>query len=207
MALKSGKMKKTKRKNEKKNLLPSDAAACHRVVRRHTCSPFSHLVAIDASGTSASRTWGPDRPASPNTPSEASYEARNEPEECQERTTMADRSRALTVVCVTKRHTRRFLVKHLDFRRLRGPTCGGLQQPAPNASGDPRQRPRRTHSLDWCPRRIALCSVLSAFVPPQALLLGRRVFERDRRDRPVLAAPSAAAFVTAQRVRVMQAAA
>ena len=37
---------------------------------------------IDASDTSASRTWGPCRPASPNTSSEASYEARNETEEC-----------------------------------------------------------------------------------------------------------------------------
>ena len=42
---------------------------------------FSHL-AIDASDTSASRTWGPCRPASPIAPSEASYEGRNELEEC-----------------------------------------------------------------------------------------------------------------------------
>ena len=58
---------------------------------------FSHET-IDASDTSASRTWGPRRPASPNTPSEASYEARNETEECLGNT-MAGRSRAL----VTKR--------------------------------------------------------------------------------------------------------
>ena len=42
---------------------------------------FSHL-AIDASDTSASRTLGPCRPASPIAPSEASYEGRNELEEC-----------------------------------------------------------------------------------------------------------------------------
>ena len=43
---------------------PSDIASCHRVVRRHTCSPVTPT--IDASGgTSASRTWGPCRPASP----------------------------------------------------------------------------------------------------------------------------------------------
>ena len=42
---------------------------------------FSHET-IDASDTSASRTWGLCRPASPNTPSEANYEARNETEEC-----------------------------------------------------------------------------------------------------------------------------
>ena len=42
---------------------------------------FSHET-IDASDTSASRTWGPCRPASPIAPSEESYEGRNELEEC-----------------------------------------------------------------------------------------------------------------------------
>ena len=57
---------------------------------------FSHGT-IDASDTSASRTWGPYRPASPNIQSEASYEARNETKECLGNT-MAGRSRALMMM-------------------------------------------------------------------------------------------------------------
>ena len=60
---------------------------------------FSHL-AIDASDTSASRTWGPCRPASPIAPSEASYEGRNELEECLDN----DGRSVASTVCVTKRH-------------------------------------------------------------------------------------------------------
>ena len=65
---------------------------------------FSHL-AIDASDTSASRTWGPCRPASPIAPSEASCEGRNELEECLDN----DGRSVASTVCVTKRHkTSRF---------------------------------------------------------------------------------------------------
>ena len=65
---------------------------------------FSHL-AIDASDTSASRTWGPCRPASPIAPSEASYEGRNELEECLDN----DGRSVASTVCITKRHkTSRF---------------------------------------------------------------------------------------------------
>ena len=56
----------------------------------------SHL-AIDASDTISSRTWGPCRPASPNPPSEASYEARNEPEECLDNDNEGRRPRELFV--------------------------------------------------------------------------------------------------------------
>ena len=61
---------------------------------------FFSYETIDTSDTSASRTWGPWRPASPKDISEASYEARNEPGECLGNA-MAGRSRALFV---TKRH-------------------------------------------------------------------------------------------------------
>ena len=65
---------------------------------------FSSHPAIDGSDTSASSTWGPCRLANPQRPpSEASYEARNEPGE-RLRSTMAGRSRALFV---TKRHIKR----------------------------------------------------------------------------------------------------
>ena len=72
---------------------------------------FSHL-AIDASDTSASRTWGPCRPASPIAPSEASYEGRNELEECLDN----DGRSVASTVCVTKRHkTSRFGLFTLHF--------------------------------------------------------------------------------------------
>ena len=65
---------------------------------------FSHL-AIDASDTSASRTLGPCRPASPIAPSEASYEGRSELEECLDN----DGRSVASTVCITKRHkTSRF---------------------------------------------------------------------------------------------------
>ena len=67
---------------------------------------FSHL-AIDASDTSASRTWGPCRPDSPIAPSEASYDGRNELEECLDN----DGRSVASTVCATKRHkTPRFFV-------------------------------------------------------------------------------------------------
>ena len=74
-----------------------------------SCGAETHLFlsheTIDASDTSASRTWGPCRPASPNTPSEASYEARNETEEC-----MAARWRAVWLSRnVTKRHAHMYM--------------------------------------------------------------------------------------------------
>ena len=75
---------------------------------------FSHL-AIDASDTSASRTWAPCRPASPIAPSEASYEGRNELEECLDN----DGRSVASTVCVTKRHkTSRFgfFASHLRDR-------------------------------------------------------------------------------------------
>ena len=77
-----------------------------------------------------------------------------------------------------------------------------------NASGYPRQLPdERNRSIGLLiGSNFATCVVCSAFVPQQALLLGRRVFERDRQDH-LLAAPSPTALVAARYVRAMQAAA
>ena len=79
------------------------------------CGADTHLFfsyeTTDASDTSAtrSRAWAHVGQPAPKTPSEASYEARNEPEECLGNT-MAGRSRALFV---TKR----------DKTPLVGPFC------------------------------------------------------------------------------------
>ena len=68
------------------------------------CGAETHLSfsyeTIDASDTSASRAWAHVGQPAPKTPPEASYEARNEPEEFLS-STMAGRSRALVA---TKRH-------------------------------------------------------------------------------------------------------
>ena len=76
---------------------------------------FSHL-AIDASDTtSASRTWGPCRPASPIAPSEASYEGRNELEECLDN----DGRSVASTVCVTngtERYDLAFFASHFRGR-------------------------------------------------------------------------------------------
>ena len=88
-------------------LPPTSLHAIVWCVGRHTCSPVPSHPATDASDKSASRTWGPCRPASPKTPSEASYEARNEPEECLS-STMAGRSRALFVTKRTSPDKERF---------------------------------------------------------------------------------------------------
>ena len=74
---------------------------------------FSHL-AIDASDTSTSRTWGPCRPASPIAASEASYEGRNELEECLDNDA---RSRALFASRNgTKRHALAIFASHFRDR-------------------------------------------------------------------------------------------
>ena len=77
---------------------PSDVAACHRVVRRHTCSLVTRR-STRARQVRAVPGAHVGQPA-PKAPSEASYEARNEPEKCLGNA-MAGRSRALFV---TKRH-------------------------------------------------------------------------------------------------------
>ena len=71
---------------------PSDITPCRRVVQRRTCSPVTRRStrATQARARAAPGAWGSCRPTSPKTPSEASYEARNEPEECL-RSTMAGR--------------------------------------------------------------------------------------------------------------------
>ena len=67
----------------------SDVAACHRVVRRHTCSLVTRR-STRATQARAAPGAHAGQPA-PKTPLEASYEARNEPEECLG-STMAGRS-------------------------------------------------------------------------------------------------------------------
>ena len=93
---------------------PSDIAACHRAVRRQTCYPVTRRSTRATKARTASARVGVGQPA-PKAPSEASYEARNKPEECLS-STMAGRPRALLSRNAKKRHNLAIFASHFRGR-------------------------------------------------------------------------------------------
>ena len=94
---------------------PSDVAACHRVVRRHTCSPVTRRSTRARQAQAAPRAHAGCRPVSPKGAIKASHETRSRPEECLG-STMAGRLRELFVTKHHKRHDLTFFSGHFRGR-------------------------------------------------------------------------------------------